>query len=137
MDWLLHYVGSKIDLSQYGGIKGISTSHYIINMLIFILYNQDLTQPNAVLAAMIDFEKTFNRQNHNKLITKLHDLGVPGWFLNIVKGFLEDRNLVVNYKGEQSQSEEMPRGGPQGTMLGMLFFLFSSMMLDSLQKTEK
>ena len=54
----------------------------MIDMLTFILYNQDLKEPKTVLAAMIDFEKAFIRQNHNKLITKLHDLGVPGWLLN-------------------------------------------------------
>ena len=78
MDLLLKIVGPKIDLRQYGGLKGNSCSHYLIDLVTFILYNQDLKEPKAVLAAMVDFEKAFNRQNHNKLITILHDLGVPG-----------------------------------------------------------
>ena len=56
----------------------------------------------AVLAAMIDFKKAFNHQNHAILVTKLGDMGVPGWLLKIVVGFLTDRELVVNYKGETS-----------------------------------
>ena len=48
---------------------------------------------------MIDFKKSFNRQNHAILVTKLGDIGVPGWLLNILVGFLNDRELVVNYKG--------------------------------------
>ena len=78
MDLLLKIVGPKIDLKQYGGLKGNSCSQYLIDLVTFILYNQDLKEPKAVLAAMVDFEKAFNRQNHNKLITILHDLGVPG-----------------------------------------------------------
>ena len=84
-----------MDWSQYGGTKGSSTNHYLIDMITYILYNQDLKEPRAVLAAMVDFEKAFNRQNHNILVTKLHDMGVPGWLLNVVKGFLEGRTLVV------------------------------------------
>ena len=66
-------------------------------MITFILYNQDLKEPKAVLAAMVDFEKAFNRQNHHKLITKLHEMGVPGWLLNITIGFLEERTIIVTY----------------------------------------
>ena len=77
----------------------------------------------AVLAAMIDFSKAFNRQNHAILITKLGDMGVPGWLLKIVVGFLSDRELVVGYKGARSENKKMPGGGPQGTVLGMFLFL--------------
>ena len=67
-----------MDFRQYGGTKGSSSSHYIIDMITFILYNQDPKEPKAVLTAMVDFEKAFNRQNHHKLITKLSDMGTPG-----------------------------------------------------------
>ena len=50
-------------------------------------------------------------------------MGVPGWLLKIVVGFLTDRELVVNYKGETSERKKMPGGGPQGTVLGMFLFL--------------
>ena len=72
---------------------------------------------------MVDFEKAFNLQNHSKLLTELNDLGVPGWLLNIVKGFLENRTLTVKYKGVQSEAKKMPGGGPQGTLLGLFLFL--------------
>ena len=123
MDWLLHFIGSKIDVNQYGGTRGKSINHYLIDLITFILYNQDLTESRAVLAAMIDYEKAFNRQNHQILITILSDMGVPGWLLKIVIGFLQNRTLIVNYKGEKSGSKEMPGGGPQGTILGMFLFI--------------
>ena len=123
MDWLLHFVGIKIDINQYGGTRGKSINHHLIDLINFILYNQDLTESKAVLAAMIDFEKAFNRQNHHILITILSDMGVPGWLLKVVIGFLQDRTLIVNYKGEKSSSKDMPGGGPQGTILGMFLFI--------------
>ena len=72
---------------------------------------------------MIDFSKAFNRQNHNILITKLSDMGAPGWLLRIVIAFLEDRRMQVNYKGKLSSVKTLPGGGPQGTILALLLFL--------------
>ena len=123
LDWLLEYVDNQIDPFQYGGRKGSSSNHYLIDLITFILYNQDLPESRAVLATMVDFSKAFNRQNHLILVTKLSDMGVPGWLLKIVIGFLEERQLIVTYKGATSGTKEMPGGGPQGTVLGMFLFL--------------
>ena len=88
---LIHFVGDKMDRSQYGGVKGSSTSHYLIDMISYILYNQDLKEPKAVIAALVDFEKAFNRQNHHILITKVHKTGAPGWLLGSER-FLRRKN---------------------------------------------
>ena len=123
MEWLLEYISPYIDCGQYGGLKGSSVSHYLVDFINFVLYNQDIKDIHAVLAVAVDFSKAFNRVNHNIVIELLSDLGVPGWLLDVVIGFLEHRELLVNYKGETSNKKNMPGGGPQGTLLGMLLFL--------------
>ena len=122
LKWLLHFISDKLDLSQYGGRRGTSINHYLIDFITFILYNQDLKEPLAILAAMVDYKKAFNRQNHGILITLLGDMGVPGWLLNMVVG-LKERELILTYRGAQSGKKEMPGGGPQGTVLGMFLFI--------------
>ena len=72
---------------------------------------------------MVDFSKAFNRIDHNLLVTKLSDMGVPGWLLHLVMAFLTDRTMIVRYNGKQSSSNCLPGGGPQGTCLGLLLFL--------------
>ena len=72
---------------------------------------------------MVDFSKAFNGINHNTIITILSDMGVPGWLLNIVIAFLEDRELILRYGGISSKRKRMPGGGPQGTKLGLFLFL--------------
>ena len=121
--WLLEYIGDKLDFRQYGGQKGNSITHYVIEFINFILLSQDSSDQIAVMAAMIDFSKAFNRQNHNILITKLSDMGVPGWLLRIVIAFLKDRKMQVNYKGKFSGIKSLPGGGPQGTILALLLFI--------------
>jgi hypothetical protein len=121
--WLLGYIEDLIDFRQYGGMKGNSITHYLIEFINFILSNQDSTAPIAILACMVDFSKAFNRIDHNILVTKLSDLGVPGWLLKIVMAFLSDRRMIVRYQGKESTSKYVPGGGPQGTLLGLLLFL--------------
>ena len=121
--WLMFYVEDQLDWGQYGGLRGSSISHYLIDFVNFILYNQDLKIPHAVVAVMIDFAKAFNRINHNIIITILSEMGVPGWLLNIIIGFLTQRELIVRYKGGSSTRKSMPGGGPQGTRLGLFLFL--------------
>ena len=121
--WLLQFIGDKLDFRQYGGIKGNSITHYIIEFINFVLSNQESVEPTAILACMVDFSKAFNRQNHNVLIAKLSDMGVPAWLLRIVMAFLTERSMVVRYKGAKSTIKSLPGGGPQGTLLGLLLFL--------------
>ena len=121
--WLLEVIGDKLDIRQYGGTKGNSVSHYLIELINFILWNQDDTEATSVLACFVDFQKAFNRQDHSILITKLADMGVPAWLLRLVISFLTDRTMVVRYKGETSSVKKLPGGGPQGALLGLLLFL--------------
>ena len=123
INWLMDYVGSQFDWGQYGGLKGSSISHYLIDLLNFILYNQDLKEPYAVLAVLVDYKQAFNRVNHNLIIKILSRMGVPGWLLRIVAGFFTDRELILRFKGCNSTPMSMHAGCPQGTKLGLLLFL--------------
>ena len=121
--WLLDHLQDKIDLFQYGGQKGHSVSHYLIDFINFVAYNQDVSNIQAVLAVTVDFSKVFNRQNHLILVELLSELGVPGWLLRIIIGFLKDREMEVLFKGVKSSRKKLPGGSPQGTILGMFLFL--------------
>ena len=121
--WLMEYIKDKIDFRQYGGQRGNSITHYLIEFINFILSSQDSADQTAILAVMVDFSKAFNRQNHNLLITKLSAMGVPAWLLRVVIAFLTDRRMLVRYKGKESGVKSLPGGGPQGTLLGLLLFI--------------
>ena len=122
VSWLLEVLGDKMDFRQYGGTKGNSISHYLIEFLNFILHQQE-NESTAVLACLVDFSKAFNRQDHSILITKLSDMGVPGWLLRLVVAFLQNRKMKVKYKGKYSKLFSLPGGGPQGSLLGLFLFL--------------
>ena len=83
----------------------------------------DLNERQGVLGVMIDFSKAFNRIDHNIIVTKLAEMGVPNWLLRILMGFLSNRKLQVKYRGGKSMLKDMPGSGPQGTVLGMFLFI--------------
>ena len=123
VEWILDIIGPSLDPTQFGGMKGNSLTHYLIHMINFILVNLDSPKPTAVMAAIIDFSKAFNRLSHSKIITIMHDLGLPGWLLKIIASYLSERTLVVKYKGSTSKQQNMDGGSPQGTLLGIICFL--------------
>ena len=122
MEWLLPFIKPRLDPGQFGGLKGGSIVQYLVVFFHFILSNVD--RPNkSIIAAMVDFSKGFNRLNHNKIITRLSDWGVPGWLLKILSSYLSNRSMILRYKNEQSSEQYLPGGGPQGVTPGLLMFL--------------
>ena len=61
VQWLMKYVENKQDWGQYGGEKGSSISHYLVEFVNFILYNQDMNIPQAVLAVLLDYSKALKQ----------------------------------------------------------------------------
>ena len=81
--WLYKYIGHKLDPQQFGGRKGSSITHYMIELLNFILYNQDLTNPNAVLVLMADSSSSSSISNSlqckNTTVMQTQELFLVTW----------------------------------------------------------
>ena len=122
-DWLMPIVSPHLDPANYGGFKGISTGHYLINLLHFIHSNLDNLQPHAVLLAQVDLAKAFNRVSHQHVIQDLFDMHVPGWLLRILVSYLTERNMTLKYRGVQSSRHFLPGSAPQGVFLGVFIFI--------------
>ena len=123
VDWLLPIISPYLDSSQFGGFKGVSTTHYLINFLDFTHGILDKNQPHAVIAALIDLSKAFNRVDHNLVIEDLYLMKCPNWLLRIIFSYLSGRTLIVNYLGVSSSPKALPGGAPAGCYLGGLIFV--------------
>ena len=122
LKWLLYYVEDKLDPDQFGGRKGHAVAHYLIEIQNAILYNQDLEKPFATLLTAIDIEKGFNKIEHNEVITRISDLGCPGWLLKIVSSYLRGRTLTIRWQSKQSRKLPLNSGSGQGTIIGLFLF---------------
>ena len=108
----MKYVKHKLDPDQLGGMKGSSISHYLIEMTNFILYNQDLKDPQATLGILIDYKQGFNRCQHSIFIEIMSiDYDLPGWLIRILIGYLTGRKLKIKYKSKTSDEWKINGGG--------------------------
>ena len=119
-DWLMPIISPFLDPANYGGLKGTSTSLYLINLLNFVHSNLDKPDPHAVLLAQLDLAKAFNRVSHMHVVQDLFDMHVPGWLLNILISFLTNRNMTLKFNGLESSRHFLPGSAPQGVFLGVL-----------------
>ena len=124
LQWLLSFISEKLDRDQFGGAKGHSVAHYLIEIMNFVLYNQDLSEPASTILAAVDVHKGFNKVSHQKTITILAtEMQVPGWLLRIVASYLSGRSLKIRYLNKTSTCRQMPGGTAAGTILGLNLFL--------------
>ena len=123
MNGLLFYVEKYIDPNQFA-VSGASCTHALIQIIDFILKHTDYSQiPKAVLSLMADWSKAFNKCNHNIFIKILMDMMVPEWLLRIIVSYLENRKMHIRFRGVTSKERVMPGGAPQGTLLGVIYYL--------------
>ena len=121
-DWLLPIVSPFLDPCQYG-LKGASINHYLIKLLKFIHEFLDLQKPYAVVIALVDLSKAFNRVSHQMVIEDLHDMHVPSWLLLILSSYLTERSMILTYNGASSSPRSLPGSSPQGAFLGIFLFV--------------
>ena len=122
-DWIFPYIERFLDPGQCGGLKGSSITHYLVKLLNFVHKHLDCKEPYAVLLALIDLEKAFNRVSHQLVIEDLADMQVPGWLLLILVSYLTNRSMFMRYKGSTSSRKLLPGSTPQGAFLGILLFI--------------
>ena len=85
----MKHIKYKPDPDQLGGMKRSLISHYLIEMINFILYKQDLKNPQATLAMFIDYKQGFNQLQLSKFIGIMSvDYDLPGWLLRILIKYL-------------------------------------------------
>ena len=126
-DWIMDDIAPKIDISQFGGQKGMGTEHMLVcmvNRILSLLDNN--TEASAVIAAMVDWASAFDRQDPTKAIQKFLKMGVRHSLIPVLISYLTERKMKVKFNGEISEEHSLIGGGPQGTLLGGLEYLVQS-----------
>ena len=97
-----------------------------VNQLIHILHSiyNGIEDHNDVCGVFLDVSKAFDRVCHEGLLIKLRQFGVCGNLLFLIELYLSNRKQGVVLNGFHSEWKSINAGVPQGSILGLLFFLF-------------
>ena len=83
---------------------------------------------SRTILATIGFSKAFDSDWHPALFHKLILAGLPCCFARWTEYLLSDRRACVVYQNHKSRSSRVERDVLQGCVIGLYFFLFSSMI---------
>ena len=119
--WILSSIKDKIDPYQFGGLRGISTTHALVDML--HLWHTAIHSSNSIRILFLDFSKAFDLVDHSILIGKFKQLGTPNILLRWLCDFLSDRKQRVKIGNEVSSWLSLTGSMPQGSCLGPLCFV--------------
>ena len=114
----------KLSESQYGGLKGCGVDHFLVDSWNLILSNLEDNRAGTNIVS-IDFEKAFNRMDHNHCIQDLKQKGASRGLLGMISAFLYNRKMSVQVGDSASSPRTVPGGSPQGSILASYLFCVS------------
>lgn len=110
-----------ISKEQFGFKKGVSTEDAVLYLTTKIQGN--ITKGNTTMAMSLDISKAFDSIPHDILFRKLEKKGIRGKALQLIKSFMEKRELVVEVQNTWSKVGILKIGLPQGSILSPILFL--------------
>ena len=119
--WILEFVRNKLDIQQYGAIKGRSTTHALVDILHH--WHQALDSSESVRVIFIDYAKAFDHVDHSILVRKLYNFNVPQFLIRWLCSFLTNRMQRVKLSEYFSEWLTLKGSMPQGTWLGPLVLI--------------
>ena len=83
---MLDYIVDKLDVHQYGGLRGLSTTHALVDMVhTWILTAEESKASHVVL---LDYRKVFDHVDRTVLVTRCKSYNLPNFIIRWLCAFL-------------------------------------------------
>ncbi|XP_077292468.1 uncharacterized protein LOC143915631 [Arctopsyche grandis] len=115
--------------SQFGFRGGLGTREALFCMNVLLQKCRDFKK--RIYVCFIDFEKAFDRVEHDKLIHALNQTGIDAKDIALLKNLYWNQSAVVKVEDLETEKVGISRGVRQGCVLSpMLFNLYSEMVFN-------
>ena len=126
-DYIMEDIGSKIDLSQYGGKKGVGTEHMVVALVDRVLALLDQNpDKSAVILSGIDWANAFARGDPTKTIEKFIKLGLRPSLVPLLIDYFSERKMTVHFNSARSSVIGLVGGFPEGSLIGQDAYIVAS-----------
>lgn len=105
---------------QYGFRKGCTTTSAVLTLIEYI--HIAFENKYRCQGLFTDLSAAFDCVQHDILLNKLEFYGIRGRNHDLINSYLQNRSQIVVYE-DISNTREIKRGVPQGSILGPLLFL--------------
>ena len=122
VEWILEDVQEEISVSQFGGLAGSSAVLALVYLVHNWYKNMDSTG-KVVRVSLLDFRKTYDLINHNKLLENFMNIGVRPSLIRWFATYLQGRRQMCTFRNQRSECKSIKGGIPQGSKLGPLAFI--------------
>ena len=119
LEWAREQV--KLNTNQYGGERGCSTSHMIIDVHHEMTAILEDRRAACVLTG-IDYSKALNRLAHLPCLRAFKQKGASNEIIQLLASFLSTRTMTVRVGNTSSTPRGINAGAPQGSVLGSFLF---------------
>ena len=119
--WILETISFKIDVNQYGGLRGTSTTHALVDLL--QNWHNIIHTDETVRILYVEFRKAFDSVNQAILLDRFREFGVHPLLISWLHSFLHERQQRVKIGDEVPSWLTMKGAVPQGSWLGPLCFI--------------
>ena len=106
---------------QYGFLPGRTATLQLLRVL--DEWSEAIDNNQMIEVIYMDFKKAFDSVPHQRLLHKLHHIGIKGQLHDWIKSFLTGRTQRVAINGTVSSPNNVISGIPQGSVLGPLLFV--------------
>ena len=122
--------------SQMGFRKGKGTRDAIFQLR--TICERSLQMGNKIYICFIDFQKAFDRVQHDKLVQVMEKVEIPELERRLIINLYWGQQATVRWENEASRTFDIKRGVRQGCILSpLLFNLYSEFMIsEALEDTK-
>ena len=104
---------------------GFRTNHSTVSSLTYLInkISTSIDQNEVTVGVFLDLSKAFDTLDYQILFSKLEHYGIRGIALQWIKSYFYNRKQFVQFNKTRSPECVIKCGVPQGSILGLSFFL--------------